>query len=145
MALLDLPSDVQECIKNSSLKPSTAEEINTIKDPQKQSQLAELIIKRHLTTMKARQLVKDDDPYYCENSEVLEVRRDLQSFNKAIIALRVAMNKIAASIEDEEENILIYELLMHHKNIVHNQIDNIMKAKRKYAKNIFRYRKMINK
>jgi ParB family chromosome partitioning protein len=145
MALLDLPSDVQECIKNSSLKPSTAEEINTIKDPQKQSQLAGLIIKRHLTTMKARQLVKDDDPYYCENSEVLEVRRDLQSFNKAIIALRVAMNKIAASIEDEEENILIYELLMHHKNIVHNQIDNIMKAKRKYAKNIFRYRKMINK
>ena len=34
MALLDLPSDVQECIKDSSLKPSTAEEISTIKDPE---------------------------------------------------------------------------------------------------------------
>jgi ParB family chromosome partitioning protein len=143
MALLDLSSDVQECIKNSSLKPSTAEEISTIKDPDKQSKLAELIVKRHLTTMKARQLVKEEDPYYCENSELLEVRRDLQSFNKAIVALRVAMSKIAGAIEDEEENILVYELLMHHKRLLHDQIDNIMKAKRKYAKNIFRYRTML--
>jgi len=30
--------------------------------------LADLIVKRHLTTMNARQLVKEDDPYYCENS-----------------------------------------------------------------------------
>src|SRR6476469_1389322 len=143
MALLDLSSDIQECIKNSSLKPSTAEEISSIKDPVKQSKLAELIVKRHLTTMKARQLVKEDDPYYCENSEVLEVRRDLQSFNKAIVALRVAMSKIAGAIEDEEENILVYELLMHHKRLLHDQIDNVMKAKRKYAKNIFRYRTML--
>ena len=61
----------------------------------------------------------------------------LQSFNKAIVALRVAMSKIAGAIEDEEENILVYELLMHHKRLLHDQIDNIMKAKRKYAKNIF--------
>jgi len=145
MALLELPSDVQECIKNFSLKPSTAEEISTIKDPEKQSKLADLIVKRHLTTMKARQLVKDDDPYYCENSEVLEVRGELQSFNKAIIALRVAMSKIAAATEDEEENFLIYELLMYHKNILHDQIDNIMRAKRKYAKNIYQLRKLITK
>jgi len=143
MAFLDLSSEIQECIKNSSLKPSTAEEISTIKDPNKQSKLAELIVKRHLTTMKARQLVKEDDPYYCENSEVLEVRRELQSFNKAIVALRVAMSKIAGAIEDEEENILVYELLMHHKRLLHDQIDNVMKAKRKYAKNIFRYRTML--
>jgi len=144
MALLDLPSDVQECIKDSSLKPSTAEEISTIKDPEKQSKLADLIVKRHLTTMKARQLVKEDDPYYCENSEVLEVRGELQSFNKAIVALRIAMSKIAVAIDDEEENILIYELLMHHKRVLHDQIDNLMKAKRKYAKNIFRYRRLLN-
>jgi ParB family chromosome partitioning protein len=147
MALLDLPSAVQECIKNSSLKPSTAEEISTIKDPEKQSKLADLIVKRHLTTMKARKLVKEEeDPYYCENSEVLDVRRELQSFNKAIVALRIAMSKIATSIEDEEDgNILIYELLMHHKRMLHDQIDNIMKAKRKYAKNIFRYRRILEK
>ncbi|MGN6560620.1 MAG: ParB/RepB/Spo0J family partition protein, partial [Candidatus Nitrosocosmicus sp.] len=159
MALLELPSDVQSHIKNSELKPSTAEEISTIKDPEKQSQLANLIVKRHLTTMKARQLVKEDqDPYYCENSEILEVRSELQPFNKAIVALRIAMSKIAAAIEEEEEegdnnditnddhqnyNIFINELLMYHKRLLHDQIDNLMKAKKKYAKNIFRYRMML--
>jgi ParB family chromosome partitioning protein len=158
MALLELPTDVQNHIKNSDLKPSTAEEISTIKDPEKQSQLADLIVKRHLTTMKARQLVKEEqDPYYCENSEILEVRSELQPFNKAIIALRIAMSKIAASIEEEEEgedddvtgkgdnkdNIFINELLMHHKRLLHDQIDNLMRAKKKYAKNIFRYRMML--
>jgi ParB family chromosome partitioning protein len=158
MALLELPTDVQNHIKNSDLKPSTAEEISTIKDPEKQSQLADLIVKRHLTTMKARQLVKEEqDPYYCENSEILEVRSELQPFNKAIIALRIAMSKIAATIEEEEEgedddvtgkgdnkdNIFINELLMHHKRLLHDQIDNLMRAKKKYAKNIFRYRMML--
>ena len=90
--------------------------------------LADLIVKRHLTTMNARQLVKEDDPYYCENSEVLEVRGDHQSFNKAIVALRVAMSKIAGAIEDEEGNILVYELLMHHKRLLHDRIDNILKS-----------------
>jgi ParB family chromosome partitioning protein len=128
MALLDLSSDVQEWIKNFSLKPSIAEEISTIKDPNKQSILADLIVKRHLTTMNARQLVKEDTSYFCENSEVLEVRGDHQSFNKAIVALRVAMSKIAGAIEDEERNILVYELLMHHKRLLHDQIDNILKS-----------------
>ena len=152
MALLELPSDVQSHIKNSELKPSTAEEISTIKDPEKQSQLADLIVKRHLTTMKARQLVKEDqDPYYCENSEILEVRSELQPFNKAIVALRIAMSKIAVAIEEEEDNededsknnIFIDEILMYHKRLLHDQIDNLMKAKKKYAKNIFRYRMML--
>jgi ParB family chromosome partitioning protein len=160
MALLELPSDVQSHIKNSELKPSTAEEISTIRNPEKQSQLADLIVKRHLTTMKARQLVKEEqDPFYCENSEILEVRSDLQPFNKAIVALRIAMSKIAAAIEEEaeeeenngnltanedkKENIFINELLMHHKRLLHDQIDNLMKAKKKYAKNIFRYRMML--
>ena len=114
IGLLVLPSEIQESIKNSSLKPSTAEELISIKDANKQSQLASLIVKRHLTTMKTRQLVKED-PFYCENSEVLEVRSELQSFNKAIVALRIAMSKIAAIVEDEEENLLVHEFMMHQK------------------------------
>jgi ParB family transcriptional regulator, chromosome partitioning protein len=150
IGLLVLPSEIQESIKNSSLKPSTAEELISIKDANKQSQLASLIVKRHLTTMKTRQLVKED-PFYCENSEVLEVRSELQSFNKAIVALRIAMSKIAAIVEDEEEgekggeNLLVHEFMMHQKRLLHDQIDNIMNAKKKYAKNIFRYRRIVNK
>ncbi len=147
IALLGLPSDVQEAIDNSSLKPSSAEELLSIKDPERQSQLGKMIVKRHFTTMKARELVKDD-PYYCENSEMPEVRSDLQSFNKSIVILKIAMSKLATIIEKEEEeegNFLVYELLMHQKKVLHDQIDTIMRAKKKYAKNIFRYRKTLNK
>jgi hypothetical protein len=35
--------------------------------------------------------------------------------------------------------------LMHQKKILHEQIDTIMRAKKKYAKNIFRYRKIMNR
>ncbi len=40
----------------------------SIKDPARQSQLGNMIVKRHLTTMKSQELVRED-PYYCENSE----------------------------------------------------------------------------
>ncbi len=43
-----------------------------------------------------------NDPYYCENSDIIEVRSELQSFNKSIVALRIAMNRIVAIVEEEE-------------------------------------------
>lgn len=151
IGLLVLPSDVQKLIEDSKLKPSSAEELLSIRDPDRQSQLGKMIVKRHLTTMKARELVKED-PYYCENSENVEVRSNLQSFNKSIVILKVAMTKLAEVIEKERQegddgdgNFLIYELLMHQKKILHEQIDTIMRAKKKYAKNIFRYRKIMNR
>ena len=103
-----------------------------------------MIVKRHLTTMKTRELVRED-PYYCENSEIIEVRGDLQSFNKSIVILKVAISKLEDIVEKEKEdgNFLIDELLMHQRKLLHDQIDTIMKAKKKYAKNIFRYRKIM--
>jgi ParB family chromosome partitioning protein len=142
IALLHLPIDVKEKINNSSLSPSTAEELLSIKDSEKQSELARLIAKRHLSTKRVRELVKED-PFYCENSEKVEVRSDLQSFNKSIVALRIAMTRMVDIIE-EEDNFLIHELLIHHTKVLHGQIDNLIKAKRKYAKNIYRYRKILS-
>jgi ParB family transcriptional regulator, chromosome partitioning protein len=145
IGLLVLPSDVQKLIEDSTLKPSSAEELLSIKEPERQSQLGKMIVKRHLTTMKARELVRED-PYYCENTENVEVRSTLQSFNKSIVILKIAMSKLATVIEKEKEdgNFIVYELLMHQKKLLHDQIDTIMRAKKKYAKNIFRYRKIMN-
>lgn len=145
IALLNLPEDVLKSIKNSSLSPSLAEEILSVKDREKQSYLAELISRRHLTIKRVREMVKND-PFYCENSDILDVRSELQSFNKSIVALRIAMNKITNIMDHEEKkgNLLIYELLSYQKDTLHNQIDMIIKAKRKYAKQIFRYRKILN-
>ena len=161
ISLLDLPSDVQQSIESADLKPSSAEELLSVKDPERQSQLGKMIIKRHLTTMKVRKLVRED-PYYCENSEIIEVRSELQVFNKSIVILKIAMNKIAQLIDEDEEeddvdikkdqkdkdkdkNLLIKELLMYQKRQLHDQIDMLMKAKKKYAKNIFRYRRIMEK
>ncbi len=143
IGLLNLPDDVLEAVKNSSLNPSSAEELLSIKDNRKQSHLGGLIVKRRLSTKQVRYLVKND-PLYCENSDITEVRSELQSFNKSIVALRIAMNRLGAIIEDEEDNWLIYEFLMYQKKILHNQIDIIMKAKRKYSRQIFRYRKILD-
>src|SRR6185437_12931514 len=98
ISLLDLPPDIQQSIESDDLKPSSAEELLSIKDPERQSQLGKLIIKRHLTTMNARKLVRED-PYYCENSEIIEVRSELQAFNKSIVILKIAMNKIAQLLD----------------------------------------------
>ncbi len=50
----------KKSIEDSSLKPSSAEELLSIKDPARQSQLGNMIVKRHLTTMKARELVREE-------------------------------------------------------------------------------------
>jgi ParB family chromosome partitioning protein len=166
IALLDLPEDVKKAIENSNLSPSTAEELIPVKDGNTQSYLASLISRRHLSTKKAREMIKTegnsgeteektDDPFYCENSEILDVRRQLQPFNKSIVALRIAMNRLATVMEDireeqekagntMESNELIYELLRHHTKTLNDQIDSLMRAKKKYAKNIFKYQKMLD-
>jgi ParB family transcriptional regulator, chromosome partitioning protein len=143
ISLLNLPDDVMGSIRNSSLKPSVAEELLPIKDSNKQSQLGSLIVKRHLSINKVRDLLKNDS-LYDGSSDRSNLRRELRGFTNSIIALKIAMNRLGAIIEDEEENWLVYEFLMQQKRMLNNQIDIVMKAKKKYAKQIFRYRKILN-
>lgn len=163
IGLLNLPTDVVNNIVNNVLSPSSAEELLPIKDSCRQSYLGDLIARRHLTVKDTRKIIKED-PFYCENSDMVDIRAELQSFNKAIVALKVAMNKITDIIEYDEFDIneradspkevknineqcevfLIRELLLYHAKSLHNQIDSLLKAKKKYSKNVFRYRKMLN-
>jgi ParB family chromosome partitioning protein len=54
-----------------------------------------------------------------------------KSFNKSIIAIRFAMNTLSTIMEDIEDNWIIYETLMQHKNMLHTQIDLLIKEKKK--------------
>jgi ParB family transcriptional regulator, chromosome partitioning protein len=143
ISLLNLPDDVMGSIRNSSLKPSVAEELLSIRDSNKQSQLGSLIVKRHLSISKVRDWLKNDS-LLDGSSDRSNIRRELRGFNNSIIALKIAMNRLGAIIEDEEENWLVYEFLMQQKRMLNNQIDIIMNAKKKYARQIFRYRKILN-
>jgi hypothetical protein len=142
MALLDLPENIRDKIENGDLKPSLAEELLAVKNSIRQNELCNIIVDNDLTTERIREIVKDD-PFYCENSEIISVRKELQSFNKAVIALRITMRRLA-EITEEEENYMIKELIMYNTKTIHELIDITLKEKKKYAKRVFRYRKILN-
>jgi ParB family transcriptional regulator, chromosome partitioning protein len=76
--------------------------------------------------------VHDYDEVSHTESRMVDIDKKIQrSFDKSIIALRVAMNKLSSIIEATEENWIIYEVLMHHKNLLHEQIDLLLKEKNK--------------
>jgi ParB family chromosome partitioning protein len=142
IALLDLPDDVLEDIKKLELSPSTAEELLPIKDPIKQSHLAKLIAKRHLTTIKARNLVKNETLHDNKNDNS-RIRNQVQAFDKSIVVLKIALNKIATIMEEEKEkNIFIHELLLYQRNILNDQTDVLIKSKSKYLR-MLRYRNIV--
>jgi len=123
------------------LSPSTAEELLPVKDAKKQSHLAKLIARRHLTTKNVRNIVKNGIIDEDKNDNV-KLRNQLRSFDKSIVALRIALNRIATIMEEEkdEKNIFIHELLLHQRNVLNEQIDVLIKSKRKYKNKILRYR-----
>ena len=136
--MLTFPETIIESISNNEIKPSLAEELLPIKEKEHQSKLAELIKKRKLSSRQVRML--KDEMKNSENPEeifdfqtkIVDIdARTQKSFDKAIIAVRVAMNKLASIIEDVEDNWTVYEILMQHKNMLHSQIDILLKEKKK--------------
>jgi ParB family chromosome partitioning protein len=129
--LLDLPEDVINSLAGHSLNSSVAEELCSLKDPSKQSELADLIIRRHLSMRKARELVnqyRDDNSHFSLDSNIEHSQRTL---DKSILILRVALNNIGGLIGDSEQEWILREVLMQHKNMLHQQIDLMIKEKRK--------------
>jgi ParB family chromosome partitioning protein len=136
IGLLELPKDVLEEIKNSALSPSIAEELIPIKDPERQSELAKLVARRHLTVKNLRNILKED-ALTSEESLKVEDRSKIQSIDKSITVLKIAMTKIISIIEEDAEkdnDFAIQELLFDQKNKIHSQIDLLLNARKKYLK-----------
>ncbi|MGD1834413.1 MAG: ParB/RepB/Spo0J family partition protein [Nitrososphaeraceae archaeon] len=137
--LLDLPKNIIESISDSSLNPSTAEELLSLKDKDQQSKLAELIKQKKLSSRTVRGLKDELKNSELNIDEIIDFRTKIididtktqKSFDKAIVTLKVAMNKLAAIISETEDNWMIYEILMQHKHMLHNQIDILYKEKKK--------------
>jgi ParB family transcriptional regulator, chromosome partitioning protein len=138
--LVELPRDVKELISKSEINVSIAEELLPISNKNTQSKLTELIQEKNLSSRMVRKLVKgvgtknmDKDPFYDfagrGDSEII-----YRSFDKAIIALRISIKKLAVIIENIDDKWMFYDILMQHKHMLHNQIDLLIKEKRKYKK-----------
>jgi ParB family chromosome partitioning protein len=139
--LLELPPNVLNSISNRSISTSTAEELLSLHNRDKQSELTQLVSKNRLSSRKVRELVKEVK----ENSiydfgeissynvkKIVDIdKKTHKSFNKSITALKIALNKIAGIIPEIENNWIAYEILMQHKNMLHAQIDLLIKEKKK--------------
>lgn len=139
--LLNLPIDIQNSIINHTLDTSTAEELFVTKDKTRQSAVASLVANRRLSLKKTREILKDlkrkDDDYYMDfdssyKSEYIDhIKVAERSFDKTITTLKIAMNSLREIITNIEDDWILYEVLMQHKNMIHAQIDILIKEKRK--------------
>ena len=104
------------------------------------SKVAQIICEKRVSYRQARELVKDhkeDSIYDYDEKQIFQRRfididrKTQKSFAKSITALKIAMNTLSTIIEEIEDNWITYEILMQHKNMLHRQIDILMKEKRK--------------
>jgi ParB family chromosome partitioning protein len=134
--LLNLPEDVVNSIAGGTLNLSVAEELHSVKDGESQSELASLVIRRHLSLRSARELVNEYKHVNgCSSDLTVDdiMENSRRTFDKLILVLRVALNNIGTLISNSEENgnWVVKEVLMHHKDLLNNQINLLIKEKRK--------------
>jgi len=143
--LANLPQNILDLISQSSIDITTVEELLPVTDNHTKSMLTKLIRDENLSSRAVRQLVKaidtkdvNMDSIFIEFNGTNEYTRLCKSFDKAIIALRIAIKKLAAMIEKIEDNWLFYDMMMQHKHLLHNQVDLLIKQKTKYKKQFLR-------
>ena len=143
--LVNLPQNILDLISQSSIDITTVEELLPVEDNHTKSMLTELIRDENLSSRAVRQLVKnintkdiDKDSIFIQSDSSNEYTRLCKSFDKAIIALRIAIKKLATMIEKIEDNWLFYDMMMQHKHLLHSQVDLLIKQKSKYKKHFLR-------
>jgi len=143
LKLVELPKEVKELISKSEINVSIVEELLPIVDKHTQSELTQLIQDQHLSSRMVRKIVKgignkkiDKDAFYqvASRSDDETIYR---SFDKAIIVLRISIKKLATIIENVDDKWMFYDILMQHKHMLHQQIDLLIREKRKYKKHSF--------
>ena len=138
MRLIELPDDVLQLLCESEISVSAGEELLSIKERDKQSKFAMVAVNHSMSSKGLRKMIKEEKcqadnyaSFYSDNGE--ENEKFLKAFDKSIIILRITMNKLAMIIEKTEDNWVVHETLMNHKNSIHSQIDILIRQKRKYS------------
>lgn len=140
--LLELPPNIINSIALAKISPTAGEELLGIRDGNKQSKLAEAIQEKKISSRTIRKMVKcirednfDDECMHHDFNDQIsmaDIDRDTQKiFDKSITILKIATQKIAQLISEVEENWILYEIMMQHKFVLDEQIDILIKQKRK--------------
>jgi ParB family transcriptional regulator, chromosome partitioning protein len=137
LSLLELPEELLKQVSSYRMYPSTAEELIPIKDTYERHRIAGLVIKNGCSSRQTRKLVEAsrepncDDFISCQDKIVDLELQAARSFDKSITALKIALGKISSIVEAVEENWIIYEILLQHKNMLNAQIDVLIREKKK--------------
>jgi ParB family transcriptional regulator, chromosome partitioning protein len=140
--LLKLPQDIIDFVNTQQLDSSAAQELFSIKDKTKQSEIATLVVNKQLSSKDVRRIVQDIHQLNTTNvgrdqqDSPRDTRRIERPLNKSILILRIAMARIGQLIEESEDNWLVHECMMEEKNVLHNQIDAMLKRKKRLLKMI---------
>lgn len=136
--LLKLPKEMQNEIIRHRIKTSIGEELAFIKNEDTQTRLAKMISERHVTVKELRHEIAASKELRFDNSAVDFQRsctRSIIAYDKAVIALKLALRRINDIIESiEEVDWLIYGSLMQQRATISSQIDSLLKEKKKYSK-----------
>jgi len=144
LQLLNLPKDVLDSISGSLVSPTVGIELITLKDRQQQSDLTKLVLQRKLSSREVRNLVKDmknnsNEDNFNDETDVFNSSINIEDidkmtkriFDKSLLILKIASYKLGVIIPSIEDNWVIYELLMQNKHIIDNQINILIKEKKK--------------
>lgn len=139
MRLLKLPADVVDLISTGKMSPSAADELLPIQDQKQQSALARMVEVNRLSTRRLRLLRRelesrssgernlDFTPLHLGQIDDITLR----TFDKSIGIMRNALRQFDEVISTAEDNWIVYELLMEHRRVLHDQIDILIKEKSK--------------
>jgi ParB family transcriptional regulator, chromosome partitioning protein len=148
LKLLDFPSDIITAISNSNIDPSIVEELASIKEETLKEKLTEDALENKYSCMQIRQIKKiweeeqkiNDNCYFEQRKNEVEIdvvhnnKETERLFNKMIILLKNASRNMTPLIDDSEENWIVYNTFMQHKKVIENQIDVLLKEKKRIKK-----------
>ena len=138
--LVNLPRNILDLISQSGVSITTIEELFPIPDDNTRTMLTKLIHEKHLLSRTVRKLVKGitskkvDIDSFAQFTKIDDYDRLCKSFDKAIIALRISVDRLTTVIEKVEDNWILYNVMVQHKHMLNNQVDLLIKQKIKYKK-----------
>ena len=138
--LLELPKDIIDLVTTQQLDSSVAQELFPIKDRSNQSEIATLVVNKQLGSKDVRRIVQDLHQLNTTNvggdqqGSTRDTRRIERPLNKSILVLRIAMARIVQLVDESEDNWLVHECMMEEKNVLHNEIDAMLKRKKRLLK-----------
>jgi ParB family chromosome partitioning protein len=145
LKLLECSPEIIDAISQLRLEPSIAEEIVSIKSQDLKANLVNLVLEKKITCRQIRKLKDTVDTcdlsynLYPNQQDDFELHpnikkfdeRNQKLFNKMIILLKNTIRTMSPIIEDCEDDWIVHNIFMQHKNMIDKQIDILIKEKRK--------------